>query len=129
DGMVRWNRKEADGKSLVEWLKTDEGRKVSGPFGDIQGKKGSIFGIPYTDGSWQDYLVEAFGGSHDYIGGQISGLYDEQGNAKRGMTEAEAKSYGVWSAVALAPSAPFAAATLLPPDVWKAISIMLGATK
>jgi len=129
DGKIQWNRNGADGKSLSDWLNTDEGRKLSGTFGAIQGIKGSIFGMPYTAGSWQDYLVEAFGGSHDFIGGQISGLYDEQGNAKRGMTEAEAKSYGAWSAVALVPSAPFAAATLLPAEVWKAISIMLGSTK
>ncbi|MBN45208.1 MAG: adhesin [Methylophaga sp.] len=128
--QVQWNRDGANGKSLSEWLvDTDEGRKMAGPFGDIQGIKGSIFSIPYTSGSWLDHLVEAFGGSHDFIGGQISGLYDEQGNAKRGMTEVEAKGYGAWSAVALAPSAPFGAATLLPPEVWKAISIMLGAAK
>ena len=129
DGRIQWNREGANNQSLSDWLKTDEGRKMAGAFGDIQGIKGSIFGISYKSGSWQDHLVEAFGGSHDFIGGQISGLYDEQGNAKRGMTEVEAKSYGAWSAVALAPSAPFAAATLLPSEVWKAISIMLESTK
>jgi filamentous hemagglutinin len=130
DGMVRWNREEANGKSLPEWLMdTDEGRKMAGTFGDIQGIKGSIFGIEYAAGSWLDQLVEAFGGPHDFIGGQVTGLYDEQGNLRRDMTGTERKTYDVWSAVALVPSAPFAAATLLPPEVWKAISIMLEGAK
>ena len=63
------------------------------------------------------------------IGGKASGLYDEQGNIKRGMTDAERKAYDNWAAVAIAPSAPFAMAELLSPDVWKAISILLGAAK
>lgn len=40
-------------------------------------------------GSWQDKLIESFGGTHDFIGGQITGLYDEQGNTKRGMSTVE----------------------------------------
>lgn len=34
-----------------------------------------------------------------------------------------------WTAVALVPSAPFAAATLLPSEVWQAISILLKEAK
>jgi len=44
-------------------------------------------GTPYEAGSWQDKLIEAFGGTHDMIGGKLSGLYDEQGNIKRGMSK------------------------------------------
>lgn len=76
-----------------------------------------------------DRVFKAFGGPHDVIGGQATGLYDEQGNIKRGMTDAERTSYNTWSAVAIAPATPFAAATFLPPEVWKAISILLGAVK
>ena len=52
-----------------------------------------------------------------------------QGNIKRGMTEAEVKAYNIGGVVAIAPSAPFAMATLLSPEVWKAISILLEAAK
>jgi len=127
--MVQWNSDGADGKSLADWLKTDEGQKMAGLTGGIQGAEGTLLGIPYAAGSWQDKLIEAFGGTHDVIGGQAVGLYDEQGNIQRGMTDAERTTYNTWSAVAIAPAIPFAASELLPPEVWKAISILLGAAK
>ena len=84
------------------------------------------FGNPYTPGSWPDKLIEAFSGTHDMIGGKISGLYDEQGNIKRGMTSAERGSYNnVVTTSAIPVSAPFAAAELLSPEVWNALSILL----
>ena len=43
-----------------------QGQKASGATGGIQGWKGTLFGMPYAAGSWQDKLVEAFGGTHDY---------------------------------------------------------------
>jgi len=97
--------------------------------GGIQGWKGTLFGEPYAAGSWQDKLIEAFGGTHDVIGGQATGLYDEQGNIKRGMSGAERTAYDIWSGAAIVPAAPFAMAELLSPEVWKAISILLGAAK
>ena len=129
DGAVQWDRAGADNLSLADWLKTDEGQKMAGLTGGIQGAEGTLFGIPYAAGSWQDKLIEAFGGTHDVIGGQAVGLYDEQGNIQRGMTEIETKAYDVWSGAAIAPATPFAAATLLPPEAWKAISILLEASK
>jgi filamentous hemagglutinin len=56
-------------------------------------------------------------------------LYDGQGNIKQGMSEAEINAYKVASGVAIVPSAPFAAAQGLPPEVWNAISILLKAAK
>lgn len=38
-------------------------------------------------------------------------------------------SHEAWSIAAIAPSAPFAMAELLPPEVWKGISILLEAAK
>lgn len=102
---------------------------MEGLTGGIQAIKGTLFGVPYEAGSWQDHLIEAFGGPHDFIGGQATGLYDGQGNITRGMTGAERKAYDIWSGVAIAPAVPFAAATLLPSEVWKAVSIMLEAAK
>ena len=130
DGMAQFDY-EIDGKkiSLADFLNTREGQKMAGLTGGIQGAEGTLFGIPYAAGSWQDKLIEAFGGTHDFIGGQAVGLYDEQGNIQRGMTEIETKAYDVWSGAAIAPATPFAAATLLPPEAWKAISILLEASK
>ena len=129
DGAVQWDRAGADNLSLADWLKTDEGQKMAGLTGGIQGAEGTLFGIPYAAGSWQDRLIEAFGGTHDMIGGKVSGLYDEQGNTRRERSGHEKIAHEVWSVVAVAPATPFAMAELLPPEVWKAISILLGAAK
>ncbi|MGM0516886.1 MAG: hypothetical protein ACQER6_04735 [Pseudomonadota bacterium] len=71
-------------------------------------------------------MIEPFAGSHDFIGGQLSGLYDEQGNARQGRSAMEHKIHNTWSATgAIVLASPFAAAELLPPETWKAISILL----
>lgn len=127
DGMVQWIATDENKNpiSLATFFDSPEGQKMAGATGGIQGWEGTLFGIPYAAGSWQDKLIEAFGGTHDFIGGQVTGLYDEQGNIKQGMSGAERKAYDVWSAVAIAPAAPFAMAELLPPEVWKGIVILL----
>jgi len=70
-------------------------------------------------------VIEAFAGPHDYIGGKMSGLYDEQGNAKRGRSELQQKVHEMGSAAALLPAAPFADAELTPTEVWKALDTLL----
>jgi filamentous hemagglutinin len=96
----------------------------------VQGDEGTLFGVPYATGSWQDKLIEAFAGTHDFVGGKLSGLYDEQGNATRGGGTITRKIQDTWSATgAIAVSTPFAAAQGLPPDVWKAIAILLKAAR
>lgn len=107
---------------LVFWI-------FFGPTGGIQGMKGTLFGIPYTPGSWPDKLIEAFSGTHDLIGGKISGLYDEQGNATRGRSTTQVLINDRWAEVAIPLAAPFAMAEVMPPEVWKAISILLGTSK
>jgi filamentous hemagglutinin len=129
DGMVQWDKEGAKGLILAQYLDSPEGQKAAGAAGGIQGWKGTLFGVPYATGSWQDKLVVAFEGTHDVLGGQATGLYDAQGNTKRGMGEAERFIRDRVSEVALIPSAPFAAATLLPPEMWNAISIVLKAAK
>ena len=129
-GQVQFDPRTAGGLTLAEFLTTtDEGRKLAGITGGIQGMKGSLFGIPYEAGSWQDKLVEAFAGTHDFIGGQLSGLYDDAGNVKRGMSDLDRKIYDRWVELALVPSAPFAMSELLTPQIWQAISILTGAIK
>ena len=110
-------------------LQTDQGKKIAGATGGVQGAQGVLFGVPYKAGSWQDRLIEAFAGTHDMIGGKFSGLYDEQENATRGRSKVVSNTQELWSIGAIAPSAPFAAAEVLPPEVWKAIAILLGAAK
>jgi filamentous hemagglutinin len=113
-----------------EFLATDAGKEMRGLTGGVQGYKGTLFGKPYEAGSWQDKLIESFAGTHDFIGGKLTGLYDEQGNIKQGMSDAERAvyNYGV-TTTAILPSIPFAAAQSLPPEVWNAISILLKAAK
>jgi filamentous hemagglutinin len=89
-----------------------------------------LFGKPYEKGSWQDKLIESFAGTHDVIGGKLTGLYDDQGNATRGRNSLTKNTQDAWSATgAVALSSPFAAAQGLPPEVWNAISILLKAAK
>lgn len=59
------------------------------------------------------------------IGGHLSGLYNEQGNATRGRSNTEQNIHNTVSVLAIAPSAPFAMAELLSPETWQAISILL----
>lgn len=124
NGMVQFDRVAAN-MSLPEFLNTKEGKKMFGPTGGIQGFKGTLFGIPYEAGSWQDKLIESFSGTHDLIGGRLLGLYDENGNIKRGMTDSSRDLHDKISAVAIIPSSPFAASVFLPPSVWEAISALL----
>jgi filamentous hemagglutinin len=122
--------KKTDGTSqtYAEFLQTEDGKKMTNaPFGGQQGSERTWLFGEYTKGGIVDRLLEAFAGPHDTIGGKWSGLYDEQGNTKRGMSSTEAAAYNVVSGVALIPAAPFAAAKELPPEVWKAIGIFLKA--
>jgi len=115
--------------SLENYLESDDGLKMYGSTGGIQGYVGTLFGTPYMPGSWQDRLIEAFSGTHDVIGGKTFNLYDDQGNAKTGMSNSERTAQNVWSAVAIIPSSPFAAAEFLPASVWQAISVFLKAAR
>jgi filamentous hemagglutinin len=129
DGRVVFTGGESK-QTLDEFLATPDGKKMEGSTGGVQGYVGTLFGTPYLAGSWQDKLIESFAGTHDMIGGKLSGLYDDQGNIKRGMSAAERSAYDdVVTRAALLPSAPFAAAQGLPPEVWNAISVLLGAAK
>ena len=98
--------------------------------GGVQGGKGMLFGTPYQAGSWQDKLIESFSGTHDMIGGKLSGLYDNQGNIRRGMTDTERGIYDkAITTTAIPLTTPFAMAQAMPPEIWKAISILLGGAK
>jgi len=130
-GQVRFNAEDENDKpiSIADFLKTPEGQKMVGLTGGVQGGKGMLFGTPYQAGSWQDKLIESFSGTHDMIGGKLSGLYDSQGNIKQGMSPTEKAVHDRWAEVAIPVTVPFAAAQSLPTQVWNAISILLGAAR
>ncbi len=103
---------------------------MTGLTGGVQGAKGTLFGVPYQAGSWQDQLVEAFAGTHDIVGGKLSGLYDDKGNIRREMSNTTRKIYDfVITPAAIAPSSPFATAELLSPEMWNSISVLLKAAR
>jgi filamentous hemagglutinin len=113
-------------QTVQEFLDSPQGKDMAGLAGGVQGAAGTLFGTPYEAGSWRDKLVESFAGSHDVIGGAWSGLYDKQGNAERGRSDLVKGAQDTWSATgAIVVASPFAAAQSLPPEVWKAIGILL----
>lgn len=114
-------------QSYEEFKKSKGGQEMlSAPFGGLQGGDRTwLFGASYDKGGFVDKLLESFAGPHDAIGGSASGLYNKQGNAKEGMSATQNTGYDGVSLVAIVPAAPFAAAQGLPPEVWKAIGILL----
>ena len=54
--------------------------------GGHQGQSGLLFGHPYAPGSWQDLLVEAYAGPHDYLNSFY--WYDNFGNIRPGISTA-----------------------------------------
>jgi filamentous hemagglutinin len=126
-GQVQFDEKAA-GTTMAQFLAAPAGKEMSGATGGIQGEKGTLFGVAYAAGSWQDQLIESFAGSHDFIGGKASGLYDTQGNIKRGMSDAERAVYDKGITIGAIPlAAPFAVAEGVSTEMWKAIGILLGA--
>ena len=98
---------------------------MSGLSGGVQGLEGTMAGKPYAPNSFWDHMVESFAGTHDTIGGDITGLYDKQGNTTRGLTEAQKVVYNAWSVIAIAPSAPFAMSEALPSEAWQVLDLLL----
>ena len=87
--------------------------------------EGTMAGKPYAPNSFWDHMVESFAGTHDTIGGGVTGLYDEQGNTTRGLSDAQSTLYNTWSAIAIAPSAPFAMSEALPSEAWQVLDLLL----
>ncbi|AVC42984.1 hemagglutinin [Achromobacter xylosoxidans] len=124
NGRVQFDRKAA-GMSLAQFLEDGKGKEMAGPTGGNQGGPGTLLGFGYSPRGILDLAHEAYGGSHDFIGGTLSGFYDEQGNAKRGLTPAQNFMYETWTGIALVPATPFALSEALPPQAWKALDILL----
>ena len=59
-------------------IRQSYGDESSSLLGGIQGGQGQLFGQSYAPGTWQDHLVEAFAGPHDYLNSWY--WYDQAGN-------------------------------------------------
>lgn len=124
NGRVQFDRKAAK-MTMAQFLENKDGKEMAGPTGGNQGGPGTLLGFAYSPGGILDLAHEAYGGSHDFIGGTLSGFYDEQGNAKRGLTPLQKGMYETWTGIALVPATPFALSEALPPQAWKALDILL----
>ena len=118
---------EAAGMSFEEFKKTKEGKKMRGLTGGVQGERGTIAGLSYAPGGFWDHIVESYAGTHDVIGGSLSGLYDEQGNTRVDRADAVKIMHEAWSAIAIAPSTPFALSEALPTEAWRLLDVLLRA--
>ncbi len=73
--------------------------------------------IPYKPGSFSDFAVESFAGTHDLLGGQVWGWYGKDGNTSRGRTPGQSKLAGVTTGVAIPVTIPFAVSDAIPTSV------------
>jgi len=80
----------------------------------------------YRPGSFFDRLIESFAGTHDFLGGQIPGFYDAEGNTTRGRSELAKNAANAWTVAAVPLAAPFALSDLLSPE-W--VQILFAARK
>ena len=94
---------------------------MHGPTGGIQGYLGEFFGTFYSKNSWKDLLIEAYAGSHDFIGGQLPQFYDEKGNTRRGKTTFEHYAAEFATGIAIPLATPFAAAELFSSELFELI--------
>lgn len=122
-GLVQFDAQEA-GDSLAEYLASANGQAMAGLTGGIQGSESTLGGMKYGPDSILDLVHEAFGGTHDFVGGSLSGLYDQEGNARRRRTASERVVHEIWSGVALVPSIPFAMSEILPAEAWKVLNLL-----
>ena len=90
--------------------------RMYGLTGGFQPVQGSMFGN-YGIGSLRDMVVESFAGTHDYLGGQIWGHYNKEGNTSRNRTTARKIGAETTTYIAIPVSAPFAVADLLDNDL------------
>nr|WP_242452231.1 hemagglutinin repeat-containing protein [Morganella morganii] len=105
-------------KTLEELLgNKDMFAQLSGATGGNQGRGGTMAGRPYEPGGFWDNVVEGFAGTHDFIGGQLPGFYDSEGNASRGRGPVTDVAADVWAGAAIPLAAPFAVSEIVSPEL------------
>ncbi|WP_065236907.1 hemagglutinin repeat-containing protein [Gallibacterium genomosp. 3] len=98
----------------------------TGGFQSISGEWNLHFTrIPYGIGSISDHLVESYAGTHDLLGGQIWGWYDQQGNTSEKNTFQD-KAAKATTIVAIPVATPFAMADLMSSDFVETIFKLSG---
>lgn len=89
--------------------------------GGLQGRGGLLGSMEYTPGTLKgdffDTVVEGFAGTHDYIGGQLPGFYDESGNTSRWRSDFTNNAAEVWTIAAIPQAAPFALSEVVSPEL------------
>ena len=97
-----------------------EAKALYGPTGGFQSGIGGFYSggtaiFNYRQGGFWDNLVESFAGTHDLLGGQIWGWYDDKGNTSS-KTSFQQGASDVTTVVALPVSMPFAISDLVSSD-------------
>ncbi|WP_432224259.1 hemagglutinin repeat-containing protein [Enterobacter wuhouensis] len=98
-----------------------EDRTVSdglyGPTGGFQGGVGMMSSWTYSAGSFFDDLVESYAGTHDLVGGQLPGFYDNAGNTGRDRNPLVTTAANTWTIAAIPIATPFAMSELVSPEL------------
>lgn len=69
---------------------------------------------------WGDignHIVESFAGTHDFIGGELPGFYDSEGNTTRGRSNLTNIAANTWTIAAIPLAAPFAVSEMVSPEL------------
>ncbi|OBX05898.1 hypothetical protein QV08_11580, partial [Gallibacterium salpingitidis] len=94
----------------------------TGGFQPIQGEWNlHLTRIPYAINSFSDMLVESYAGTHDLLGGQIWGWYNNQGNTAE-KNSIQSKASQVTTITAIPVATPFAMADLISADIIELLS-------
>ena len=93
-----------------------------GPTGGFQGSDGMLspFGTYKPGTFWGDIgdnIVESYAGTHDFIGGQLPGFYDEMGNTSRDRGTVTKIAAETWTVAAIPLATPFAMSELVSPEL------------
>ena len=90
-------------------------------FGGQKGGPGFLSGHPYAPGSWQDWLIESYAGSHDFLSSPF--LCDAVGDIRQNMTAIERGFGEVIAGTNLVLATPFAIAGSVPATYFNALSV------
>lgn len=109
--------------TISEFLKkSPDAAGLFGPTGGFQATGGLL--VPFGEykpntfwGDIGDTIVESYAGTHDYIGGQVPGFYDEEGNTSRGRGTFTETAAGTWTVVAIPLATPFAMSEMVSPEL------------
>ncbi|YCI27666.1 hemagglutinin repeat-containing protein [Erwinia sp. PK3-005] len=114
-----------ENRTFEKFLAPENGKisgSLYGPTGGFQGTGGFMWpDVHYEPGSFfgnmLDDLVESYAGTHDYIGGQLPGFYDELGNTSRKRGDLSNIAANTWTVVAIPLATPFAMSELVSPEL------------